>query len=203
MISLLPHIGFDHSPISLSVVPIEPKRNFPFWFEKMWTSHPDLVEKVKSWWAIDVEGLAMFRVTRKLSNVKRKIKVWNKIDFGHIFKEKEDLSVKLSSVQEPIQQEGYNESNRESELAILTEMHDIISKKDKFWRQRSRINWLKDGDQNTKFFHLTTLKHRANNKIYGIKKGQDLLTKENDILAKVVSFFSSLLSWDTLLSKVD
>ena len=67
-------------------------------FEKMWTSHPDLFDKVKSWWEIDVEGTTMFRVTRKLSNVKRKIKVWNKSDFGHIFKEKEDLSIKLSSV---------------------------------------------------------------------------------------------------------
>ena len=97
-LSLLSRIGSNHSPISLSVVPIEPKRNFPFQFEKMWTSHPGLVEKVKSWWAIEVEGSTMFRVTRKLSNVKRKIKVWNKIDFGHIFKEKENLSVNLSSV---------------------------------------------------------------------------------------------------------
>ena len=54
-----------------------------------------------------------------------------------------------------------------------------------------------------KFFHLTTLKHRANNIITSIKQGQDLLTKENDIFVEVVSFFSSLLSWDPLLSKVD
>ena len=53
------------------------------------------------------------------------------------------------------------------------------------------------------FFHLTTLKHIANNRIASIKKGQDLLTKENDISAEAVSFFSYLLSWDPLLSKVD
>ena len=34
-------------------------------------------------------------------------------------------------------------------------------------------------------------------------KVQDLLTKDNDILAEVVSFFSSLLFWDPLLSKVN
>ena len=68
----------------------------------MWTSHPNLLDKVKFWWGIDVEGIAMFRVARKLRNVKRKIKVWNKIDFGHIFHEKEDLLVKLSSIQENI-----------------------------------------------------------------------------------------------------
>ena len=136
----------------------------------MWTSHPDLLDKVKLWWGIDVEG-ATNRVARKLSNVKRMIKVWNKMDFGHIFHDKEDLTIKLISIQDNIQQEGYNELNIEAELSILSDLHNIISKEEKFWRQRSRINWLKEGDQNTKFFHLSTLKHRENNRILGIKKG--------------------------------
>ena len=50
-----------------------------------------------------MEGYSMFRVSNKLSNVKRMIKVWNKIYFGHIFHEKEDFSVKLSSIQDTIQ----------------------------------------------------------------------------------------------------
>lgn len=49
-----------------------------------------------------MEGIAMFRVTKKLRNVKRMIKVWNKMDFGHIFHDKEDLSNKLSSIQDII-----------------------------------------------------------------------------------------------------
>lgn len=82
-------------------------------------------------------------------------------------------------------------------------VHNIINKEEKFWRQRSRINWLKDGDRNTKFFHLSTLKHRANNRIFGIKKGQVLLSDDFDISDEAVSFFSSLLSGDPLLPKVD
>ena len=87
----------------------------------------------------------MFRVSRKL-NLKRMIKVWNIIDFGHIFHDKEDLSVKLTSIQDNMQQKGYNDLNREAELSILSNLHHIISKKEKFWRQRSKINWLKEGD---------------------------------------------------------
>ena len=45
----------------------------------------------------------MFRVSKKLSNVKRMIKVWNKMDFGHIFHDKGDLSNKLTSIQDNIQ----------------------------------------------------------------------------------------------------
>ena len=87
-----------------------------------------------------MEGTAMFRVSRKLSNVKRMVKVWNKMDFGHIFHEKEEFSKKLSSIQDIIQQEGYDELNMEAELSIISDLHNIISKEEKFWRQRSRIN---------------------------------------------------------------
>ena len=131
------------------------------------------------------------------------IKIWNKTDFGHIFQDKEDLSIKLTSIQDTIQQEGYNDLKKNVELSILTNLHNIISKEEKFWKQRSRINRMKEGDQNTRFFHVSTLKHRANNKISSLKKGQDLLTRENDIFAEAISFFSSLLSWDQLLSELD
>jgi len=33
------------------------------------------------------------------------------------------------------------------------------------WRQKSRIQWLKEGEQNTKFFHRSTLDYRGANKI--------------------------------------
>ena len=53
-LSLLPKVGFDHSPISLSLVPLSVKQNFPFCFEKMWISHMDLLSSISSWWNINV-----------------------------------------------------------------------------------------------------------------------------------------------------
>ncbi len=91
-LALFPRVGSDHSPISLLVAPIEPRRNPHFRFEKMWTSHLDLLDKVKFWWSLEVEGSAMFRVARKLSNVKRIVKIWNKTNFGNIFHEKNVMS---------------------------------------------------------------------------------------------------------------
>ena len=96
-----------------------------------------------------MEGTTMYRVARKLNNVKRMVKAWKKLGFGHIFSDKAYLSVKLSSIQASIQENGYDNLNREEELSILFDLHNIINKKEKFCRQRSRVNWLKDGDQNT------------------------------------------------------
>ena len=79
-----------------------------------------------------MEGIAMYRVARKLNNVKRMVKAWNKSDFGHIFSNKEDLSIKLSSIQASIQENGYDMLNREEELSILFDLHDIINKEKNF-----------------------------------------------------------------------
>jgi hypothetical protein len=96
--SLLPRVGSDHSPISLVLAPLVVKRAFLFRFEKMWLSHPALPRLVSSWWDIQVSGTAMFRMIKKLQNVKDNIRIWNKEDFGHIFKEKNQAMSILSKI---------------------------------------------------------------------------------------------------------
>ena len=40
------------------------------------------------------------------------------------------------------------------------------------WKKKSRIQWLKESEQNTKFFHRSTIDHRGANKILSIKDDQ-------------------------------
>ncbi len=44
------------------------------------------------------------------------------------------LSVKLTSIQDTIQQDGFNDLNMNVEMPILTDSHNIISKEEKFWK---------------------------------------------------------------------
>ena len=64
----------------------------------MWTSHPDLEAMISSCWNIEVEGIAMFSIAKKLKNVIKNIKFWNKLDFGHIFDEKDEKKDHLHKV---------------------------------------------------------------------------------------------------------
>ena len=47
------------------------------------------------------------------------------------------------------------------------------------WRQKSREMWLKEGDKNSKFFHVTTIIRRRRNSIDAVKaeNGEWILDK--------------------------
>jgi len=65
-------------------------------------------------------------------------------------------------------------------------------------RMRSRILWLKDGDANTKFFHLHAKHRKRKNFIATLVDGDDILTSHRDKAAAVDGFFSNLIGscWD-------
>lgn len=127
-------MGSNHYPIFFLVDPLSLKKNFPFKFEKMWTLHPNLEDLIQEWWNITIEGIAMFRVAAKLKNVKKHIKIWNKMTFGNIFDKKSKILEELRDIQNKIQADGYEMVSREEESLKLVELHDIITKEESFWR---------------------------------------------------------------------
>lgn len=75
----------------------------------------------------------------------------------------------------------------------LVEYHDIISKEESFWRQKSRKIFLKEGDRNSKYFFMTTIKHRMGNKISRLKIDGVISEKEEDFRGDANKFFFDLL----------
>lgn len=67
-----------------------------------------------------------------------------------------------------------------------------------FWRQFSRKVFLKEGDHNTKFFHVTTLKHMMTNIIFRLKTDEGSTDNEEIIKREAVGFFKSLLQESNL-----
>ncbi|KAG2277884.1 hypothetical protein Bca52824_060439 [Brassica carinata] len=48
-------------------------------------------------------------------------------------------------------------------LRLKWSLYEAFRDEELYWKQKSRATWLREGDQNTKFFHATTKQRRARN----------------------------------------
>uniref|UniRef100_A0A2N9GDB5 Reverse transcriptase domain-containing protein n=1 Tax=Fagus sylvatica TaxID=28930 RepID=A0A2N9GDB5_FAGSY len=48
---------------------------------------------------------------------------------------------------------------------LKKELHNLLAKEERLWRQRSRVEWLKAGDKNTRYFHCRATQRQRRNYI--------------------------------------
>lgn len=70
------------------------------------------------------------------------------------------------------------------------EWDNLCKQEEIFWRQKSQVQWLKEGERNTNFFHKSTMVNRTHNRISSIKNEDgNLLTSHENIEAMLVQHF--------------
>ena len=80
-------------------------------------------------------------------------------------------------------------------LRLKREINDLLSKKEKMWKQRSRALWLHEGDDNTHYFHSQATHRFRQNKIDGMENSMgERCVDENGIANILVEFYQSLFN---------
>ncbi|KAJ0007624.1 hypothetical protein Pint_29766 [Pistacia integerrima] len=92
--------------------------------------------------------------------------------------------------------EDSNRGDKKGELQQLKQEIDGLSEEDDIkWKQRAKQQWLKDGDRNTKFFHLCANQRRKSNVIKQISSDDGrLANKPKEVSNLFQIFFQSLFS---------
>ncbi|GKU96985.1 hypothetical protein SLEP1_g10165 [Rubroshorea leprosula] len=81
---------------------------------------------------------------------------------------------------------------------------DILKYEEDMWFMKSRIQWIQNGDRNTKFFHVSALKRRSYNRILGLKDDTgSWITNATAIESIITSYFKSLYKTSLLKSSHD
>eukprot|EP00253_Pinus_taeda_P004094 PITA_04094 len=68
--------------------------------------------------------------------------------------------------------DGFTEEKKTDAGSRQKEWDDRCRQEEIFWRQISRVQWIKEGERNTKFFHKSNLSHRSHNKILKLRDSQ-------------------------------
>ena len=137
----------------------------PFRFEAMWTRDETSKEVVENAWHARVDGPQSLKLAKKLDATKRDPKRWNKSCFGNSRERIKELEQKIAQIQSL----EATKENLELEALLNLELDEWLAREDLKWKQKSREIWIREGERNTRFFHLSTLIRRRRNCIQEIK----------------------------------
>ncbi|XP_062096322.1 uncharacterized protein LOC133802092 [Humulus lupulus] len=193
-VHFFPEGNFDHCPLLLAVYPSYSNGLKPFRFFDMWCSHPDFNRRFLESWKEPVIGTPMYRLCVKLKRVKAILRELNKKGFGDVEISEANSRKHLLECQLAVNKEPHNHVLIEAEIKAREDYKEASKNYTSFLQQKAKMNWLKDGDSNTKLFHSSIKKRRKCNTVYAINDCNGILMDNPENVNKAfLDFYSTLL----------
>ncbi|XP_038988000.1 uncharacterized protein LOC120112515 [Phoenix dactylifera] len=145
---------------------------------------------VRKAWNAPVRGDAIYRVSRRLELTRRRLQRCNRKEVGNIFRkteEEEEVIARLQSLE--VQRGGLSEEEMGELRSHLALHNSLLRQQEILWRKKSRVQWILEGDQNTRFFHQATVIRRHQNRIRVIKDEDGQQSDDHVVIRRVVEGF--------------
>nr|XP_023884749.1 uncharacterized protein LOC111996948 [Quercus suber] len=141
---VLPRVIFNHCSILVESGVVGRGRG-AFKFENMWLKVEGFVEKVQQWW------------------------IRNKEVFGDLAFKKKSLLSELLGLDAKEDILGLSHEDQARRTQVKGEIEVLACMEETFWRQKSSALYVKEGDNNTRFFHKLANSHRRANNISSVE----------------------------------
>ncbi|XP_026417274.1 uncharacterized protein LOC113312751 [Papaver somniferum] len=187
----LSQMGSDHCPIMLVTDYSQPKLWKPFKFFRTWLHDSTCAAEVAKAWDKSVQGSPGYKLIKILQFTRITLSKWNKIHFGDINQNVDTLQQQLSVIQGL----PYSHENNIKAAEVERELDKWHQIQYEFHKQKSRDNFVKDMDYNTRYFHTLTKRRRARNNIDSLQDGEgNWLHSRDDTAAMLTNHFKSISS---------
>jgi hypothetical protein len=183
IVKVLPRIEFsDHHPIIIMLQGIPPVvQRSKFRFEKAWMYHPNYTDLIKQHW----NKRSVF--PEIISNMTDEFVKWKCDVFGSINKRKADLMARINGIQRKQHVDRNNKFLERLERNLQQELMLVLKQEEAVWFQKSRSQWIKDGDRNTRYYHVKTINRRRRNRIMMLKNDHNEWVEDDANLKEMVN----------------
>ncbi|XP_024162033.1 uncharacterized protein LOC112169252 [Rosa chinensis] len=87
----------------------------------------------------------------------------------------------------------YEATHFEEQKALQFRLNEVLSLNEAYWRQRSRIQWLREGDHNTSFFHRRASNRRCWNRVKGLVNDLRQWTAQpNEVVDILIDYYDNI-----------
>ena len=193
--NFLPRDHSDHSAMILTLTPPSPHMPAPFKFLNVWADRMDFQDIVKEAWQSPVNGNPMYRFTSKLQLIKHALKDLHRNNSSHISARVAEAKTRWNLAQVLLDESPTSEDLLAAERECAVLYSQLCKDEEAIFKQRSRMQWLKLGDRNTKFFHRSLLHRQSRNGIHVLAdETGNLIHDQKEIGLLAVKHFQSLLT---------
>ncbi|XP_074265507.1 uncharacterized protein LOC141587943 [Silene latifolia] len=161
-------------------------RGRQFRFEEVWIGEAGCEEVIERAWLGD-EGNVLDTIGRCAAE----LQAWKGVSVGNIVRELKKKGDRLRRLNVG----GRSEGNVRERRQLIHDIARLIRQEELFWRQRSRILWLREGDRNTKYFHRKAGERKMKNMITKLvdDEGREFQTEES-MASCAVRYFQNLFT---------
>ncbi|KAL5819042.1 hypothetical protein ACOSQ4_022884 [Xanthoceras sorbifolium] len=198
--SYVQHLDFwksDHRPILLHIAvqgsvlsDRRGGRRYRFHFEESWVGMAECDQIVENNWRGLEAPVRLGGVYDNIGRCSASLGRWNSLNRASLRRGINSKRLELTSLNRSVSAGSWRDIRR-----VEKELDDLLLQDEIYWRQRSRVSWLKFGDRNSKFFHAKASARRKFNEILGLSDERGCWHSDLGSIHRIIGeYFSSIFS---------
>ncbi|XP_071727934.1 uncharacterized protein [Rutidosis leptorrhynchoides] len=178
----------DHCPAILKFAQMDDNKPRPFKLSNYITDHEKFRDCVSEGWKVEIKGHKMFKVVKRMRLLKKQMRklMWSK---GHLHNNVDLIRRELDDIQSLLDKNPECQDTRKQESVTLKKYNEAIYEEECFLKQKSKVEWLRAGDSNTKYFHNVVKGRNHRSKIHAIENQDGMLVEGRDVCNVVLEHY--------------
>ncbi|KAH0700920.1 hypothetical protein KY284_015135 [Solanum tuberosum] len=148
----LSSVGSDHSPLLMEMTKVIENHIKYFKFLHFWVDNGNFLKTVQQCWEKGVNGNPIWRLHQKMKRITATLSNWSKKEYGDIFTKVKEFEESIRQSEEELMTNN-NEDSRQKLHQMNAKYIRYLKIEESILKQKTQLQWFKEGDPNTKYFH--------------------------------------------------